>query len=106
MTKRTIMALVVLIGGSFGIAPVSAQAGICLNHKHAGSGRAPTKSLAGIAARAKWRTSVIAHGHPTRIIWSKSKNRSKKCSRKYYGWKCKVWATPCNHHTVIKGNKL
>lgn len=86
------------------VAPAPAYAGICLKHKHAGTGRAPTKSGAGIASRAKWRVSVIAHGHPARVFWSKSKNRRKQCSRHWYGWKCKSWAVACFPHTVIKGN--
>ncbi|WP_133122853.1 hypothetical protein [Zhengella mangrovi] len=75
----------------------------CIHHKHAGTGRAPTKSGAGIAARAKWRAVVLAHGHPAKMLWSQSKERSKSCSRKWYGWKCKVRARPCDPHSTIKG---
>ena len=83
--------------------PANAGINICINHKHVGSGRGPTKSSAGIAARAKWRFVVAKHGHVNKIIWSKAKERGTKCWKKWYGYKCKARGKPCPPYTVIKG---
>ena len=82
MLKRTIV-FTVLAGLAFTVnIPAPAYAGICINHKHTGSARAPIKSAAEIAARQKWRFEVLKHGHPARILWSQSENKSMSCSKK------------------------
>ena len=75
--------------------PVVAKNG-CANSKQTGSARAPTKSAAKIAARVKWRTEVVRHGHPNRAIWKFSSDKSTSCKSKVYGYKCWAKAIPCS----------
>jgi hypothetical protein len=95
MLKRTIV-FAAFAGLAFTvITSAPAYAGICLNHKHAGTGKGPTKGSAKAAARAKWRYEVIKHKHPARILWSQSENQSTSCSKRVYGYTCKAKATAC-----------
>ena len=95
LTKTIVFAA--LVGFSFTVntPALAIEGGYCQTHKHKGSGRGPTKSIAKLSARQYWRFNVLKHGHPQKILWSVSKDRRTTCNKKYYGYKCWAEATPC-----------
>ncbi|MHA1547031.1 MAG: RICIN domain-containing protein [Alphaproteobacteria bacterium] len=104
MLKSTIVFAALVGFASTVMTPAPAYAlGFCIKHEHVGSGRGPTRSVAKLAARAKWRFEVLKHGHVGRILWSQAEKKSTNCSRKYYGYKCRARGVACLPSTTIPG---
>gem|GEM_PF-4871586 len=68
---------------------------VCAKHVDTGSGRWRSKSKAAWAARAKWRYVVKKHDGVTWAIWRLARGKTKKCWKKWYGWKCRYQAKAC-----------
>jgi hypothetical protein len=85
-----------LVGASLGLAP-SADAA-CAARYYVGEATGLFYTTTGISARSDWRSQVRRREGNGFAFWSRSRNRSTRCSRPEGGgrWFCRARARPCD----------
>ncbi len=91
-----VAALVCITGISVvGTSTGAHAATVCKKVVITSSGRWRSKENAAKAARAKWRYGVVKKFSPVWGLWRYARNKTKTCSKRWYGWKCRYQAIPC-----------